>query len=210
VETNATNGTAVESNTGSAATGAGAETVQQTGESGNGAVTATETATSGDSVGSVGGGSGVETNATNGTAVESNTGSAATGAGAETVQQTGESGNGAGTENETVQGTDLTGQVTVSESTQAAPPAPITTPPVTPTTGGGPTIGGTLPLIAHSAGSGQAGGTSGAGVSGAGTTHVLANTGSGPLAAEGFLGAILAMIGVALLKPREILRRFFN
>jgi hypothetical protein len=35
----------------------------------------------------------------------------------------------------------------------------------------------------------------------------LAQTGTGPLAAEGFLGAILAMLGVALLKPREILRK---
>jgi hypothetical protein len=38
----------------------------------------------------------------------------------------------------------------------------------------------------------------------------LANTGTGPVAAEGLLGAILAMIGVALLRPREILRRFFR
>jgi hypothetical protein len=50
------------------------------------------------------------------------------------------------------------------------------------------------------------GGTSGAGVAGANAAK-LAQTGTGPVAAEGFLGALLAMIGVALLKPREILRK---
>jgi hypothetical protein len=46
-------------------------------------------------------------------------------------------------------------------------------------------------------------------VSGA-QAHGLAQTGAAPLAAEGLFGAILAMIGVALLKPREILRKLFG
>jgi hypothetical protein len=84
-----------------------------------------------------------------------------------------------------------------AESTTAAPV----------TTGGGaaPT-GGTLPLISQT----HAG--AGAGVSGAnatGATH-LAQTGSSPLEAEGALGTILALIGVALLKPRQFVRRIFG
>jgi len=38
----------------------------------------------------------------------------------------------------------------------------------------------------------------------------LANTGGAPLAAETILGALLAALGAALLKPRDILRRFIR
>jgi hypothetical protein len=36
----------------------------------------------------------------------------------------------------------------------------------------------------------------------------LANTGGGPGAGAGALGAILALVGLALARPREILRKF--
>jgi hypothetical protein len=63
-----------------------------------------------------------------------------------------------------------------------------------------------------------AGGVSGGGAAaGAGQ---LANTGGGgpvathgtnsPLAAETVLGGMLALLGVALLKPREIIKRFIR
>ncbi len=38
----------------------------------------------------------------------------------------------------------------------------------------------------------------------------LAQTGETPLAAEGALGAVLVLIGVALFKPRSLWRRFFR
>jgi len=38
----------------------------------------------------------------------------------------------------------------------------------------------------------------------------LASTGGAPLAAETLLGALLALIGAALLKPREVLRRLIR
>ena len=54
---------------------------------------------------------------------------------------------------------------------------------------------------------GGGGGAAGAGAA----TGTLANTGGGPATgAEGLLGALLAMLGVALLRPKEILRRFIR
>jgi len=38
----------------------------------------------------------------------------------------------------------------------------------------------------------------------------LATTGGAPLAAETLLGALLALLGAALLKPREVLRRLLR
>ncbi|TMG19710.1 MAG: hypothetical protein E6I01_01320 [Chloroflexi bacterium] len=38
----------------------------------------------------------------------------------------------------------------------------------------------------------------------------LATTGGAPLAAETLLGALLALLGAALLKPREVLRRLIR
>jgi hypothetical protein len=73
-------------------------------------------------------------------------------------------------------------------------------------------IGQVLPLIQTSQ---SAGGAAGVGVSG--QTHVagaqatrLATTGSGPAAAEGFLGVLLLAIGSLLLKPRRLIRRLFQ
>jgi hypothetical protein len=52
----------------------------------------------------------------------------------------------------------------------------------------------------------QGGGAAGAGA-GAGTGQ-LANTGAGPIGIEALLGALLTVLGAALLKPREVWRRF--
>ncbi len=41
-----------------------------------------------------------------------------------------------------------------------------------------------------------------------GAAGQLANTGGGPLGLEALLGALLTALGAALLKPREIWRRF--
>jgi len=49
------------------------------------------------------------------------------------------------------------------------------------------------------------GGGGGAAGQGAGQ---LATTGSGPMGLEALLGALLAALGAAMLKPKEIWRRF--
>jgi LPXTG-motif cell wall-anchored protein len=102
-----------------------------------------------------------ETNATHGTAVESNTGSAATAAGQETV-------------GETVTETQQANETAQETSTEAAGAA-----------------------TASVAG-------------GAGGVVTLPNTGGSPLGAEALLGALLAALGAALLRPREILKRLFR
>jgi len=50
----------------------------------------------------------------------------------------------------------------------------------------------------------------GGGNSGTGGVVTLPNTGGAPLAAEALLGALLAALGAALVKPREILKRLFR
>jgi hypothetical protein len=57
----------------------------------------------------------------------------------------------------------------------------------------------------------QGGGGGAAAGAGAGTgVGQLASTGGAPLVAETFLGAILTLIGAALLKPKEVLRRIIR